>query len=85
MQGQCGSCWSFAATGALEGAYFKKTGKLVSLSEQQFVDCDAANYACRGGYPSSAFSYAISAGGINTETAYPVNFLNYHFISYYYL
>lgn len=70
-QGQCGSCWSFGATGAMEGAIFKKTGELVSLSEQNLVDCDHQSSACNGGLEIYAYQYVIQNGGINTEADYP--------------
>ena len=70
-QGQCGSCWSFSTTGALEGAYQIKYGKLVSFSEQEFVDCDKTDSGCEGGLMENAFQFAIKNGGICSEDDYP--------------
>lgn len=58
-QGRCGSCWTFSSTGALESHNAIKNKKLVSLSEQQLVDCaeNFDNHGCRGGLPSHAFEY----------------------------
>jgi cathepsin L len=69
-QGQCGSCWSFSATGAIEGAHQIKTGKLLSFSEQQLVDCSTANYGCNGGWQYKAFKYYETAKA-ELESTYP--------------
>jgi len=70
-QGQCGSCWAFSTSGALEGAWEIATGKLVALSEQQLVDCAQSfgEQGCNGGMMDGGFEYAESAN-ICTEDSY---------------
>lgn len=75
-QGQCGSCWSFSTTGALEGVYYIENKKSMSFSEQELVDCDklgngGRDHGCNGGLMDNAFNWIINQKGLCSEEDYP--------------
>jgi hypothetical protein len=72
-QGQCGSCWAFSATETIESYMVIGGGSLTQLSMEQIVDCDTngQDQGCNGGFPTGAYQYVQSAGGIDTYASYP--------------
>jgi cathepsin F len=78
-QEQCGSCWAFSATEAIESAWIlggKATNETVNLAPQQIVDCDTTEDGCGGGETSGAFDYVVSAGGLESNASYPYTAVN---------
>lgn len=73
MESDCGACWAFAVTGAIEGHIAAKTGELPLLSEQNLVDCSKSqgNEGCGGGFPFNGFQYVIENKGIASGLKYP--------------
>lgn len=69
-QNPCGSCWAFSAIATVEGLYKIKTGQLISLSEQEVLDC-AVSYGCKGGWVDRAYDFILSNNGVTSEENYP--------------
>lgn len=70
-QGYCGSCWAHSAVETVESAWAIAGNTLTEFSVQQVTSCDTKDYGCRGGFPSTAYEYIESAGGLATATDYP--------------
>merc|ERR1712187_290974 len=62
---------AFSAAGAIEGAYFATSGKLVPLSEEQLVECARRNSGCDGGWMDDAFNWVKKNKGLCSEASYP--------------
>lgn len=75
-QGQCRSCWAFSTVGAVEGLNKIVTGELVTLSEQDLINCNKENNGCGGGKVETAYEFIINNGGLGTDNDYPYKALN---------
>jgi cathepsin L len=89
-QGLCGGCWSFATTSAIEAQFYRKTGVLLKLSEQQLIDCNRddvnGNYGCSGGDMVTALTFIRDNNGITLASLYPylmsdIFTCKFHFLS----
>ncbi len=71
-QADCGSCWTFATTGAMQGAWYYATGEMASFSDQQLLDCSWAygNAGCQGGLVEQALTYVSEHGGVALNEDY---------------
>ncbi|KAI8427490.1 hypothetical protein MSG28_002022 [Choristoneura fumiferana] len=71
-QKACGSCYAFAGVGSIEGQHAKKHKELISLSEQQALDCDTVDGHCNGSNALvDVMNEIAKQGGIEREEDYP--------------
>jgi cathepsin L len=72
-QGKCGSCWTFGAIGAQESMWAINKNELLSLSEQNLLDCTILAFGCKGGNPITAYLHVLlfQSGHFNLESSYP--------------
>uniref|UniRef100_A0A1J3GGP8 Putative cysteine proteinase n=3 Tax=Noccaea caerulescens TaxID=107243 RepID=A0A1J3GGP8_NOCCA len=75
-QGHCRSCWAFSAVGAVEGLNKIVTGELVTLSEQDLINCNKENNGCGGGKVETAYKFIVNNGGLGTNNDYPYEAVN---------
>lgn len=71
-----GSCWAFSTVGAVEGLNKIVTGDLVTLSEQDLINCNKESNGCEGGKVETAYEFIINNGGLSTEKDYPYKAVN---------